>query len=676
MSTAQDVLKILQSYVKKSRAASVSFPDLLSFTRRYLDHFAQNAPDLKDLDENTDNLLAARLIDLEKQGKCKLQYDNGSISGVLFPDYYVMVVQSAYRRIDERPELPFPTEESLKIEPPGDTVHPVDVKIDFISWLSREETESADLLRLMYPEGIRTMIVTSDLLPKTLADLSLHKIRNYLRSEKNASYMRTKLGAIFRNRDLALKEMLDKIMTNPNEVLKTILTPSEFTFHFWTTLSSIIIKDNSQKKDKLQEEHDYCQAAYLLGYYSVYYKGIVQKQRDVEAALKTLDYTLKKEPYVFTASDIYNFTDNKGVLLTKKYNTQDVNAYLAAKLKPPDEHTLPELLRFKTAEGKEYYIRKEFLLKYLLEGLRQISEEFKDHYVEFWSESLKQDQKLKPMTDDDGFYAEVAERFRTEEPILAALLNYNVLYLTAREQRPSGPAADDLGQVLDTRKQKIRPIHEILELERKTLYNDARLLLPFWQAIPLLNAFVRFFKRAFLGVPKKKKRRTPLKTKKRAKQEADGSEEESASNDAFRDTAAIQFGSSPAAASAGTSPASTTSSDTRKARAIEFRNAIHALQEQYVGENGDVNRTLEELAERWNPLLDPVAKNNLVEDVNSLVRDFLRRMKVGFRLIPPDRARIRNLAEKLAQNDAFDQIRRKDPLKEYLELYMLKVLGK
>jgi hypothetical protein len=113
-----------------------------------------------------------------------------------------------------------------------------------------------------------------------------------------------------------------------------------------------------------------------------------------------------------------------------------------------------------------------------------------------------------------------------------------------------------------------------------------------------------------------------------------------------------------------------------KERAVAFRKAIHAMQRDYVGENASVEKTLDQLAEEWNPLLDPTAKANLIEDVNSLVRDFLRRMKVGFRYVPPDRQRIRSLAEQLAQNQAFDQIKRKDALKRYLELYMLKLLGK
>ncbi|MFW6293363.1 MAG: ABC transporter transmembrane domain-containing protein [Spirochaetota bacterium] len=84
----------------------------------------------------------------------------------------------------------------------------------------------------------------------------------------------------------------------------------------------------------------------------------------------------------------------------------------------------------------------------------------------------------------------------------------------------------------------------------------------------------------------------------------------------------------------------------------------------------------EELAERWNPLLDPVAQQNLVEDINSLARDFLRRMKVSFRLVPPTKERVEEWADRLCQNEAFHQIRRHQDLKEYLKLYMLIVLGK
>ena len=43
-----------------------------------------------------------------------------------------------------------------------------------------------------------------------------------------------------------------------------------------------------------------------------------------------------------------------------------------------------------------------------------------------------------------------------------------------------------------------------------------------------------------------------------------------------------------------------------------------------------------ELAEKWNPLYAAAQKKNLVEDVNALVRDFLRPVRRSFLVRPPD----------------------------------------
>ena len=124
------------------------------------------------------------------------------------------------------------------------------------------------------------------------------------------------------------------------------------------------------------------------------------------------------------------------------------------------------------------------------------------------------------------------------------------------------------------------------------------------------------------------------------------------------------------------SAASSGASGSRRAQIARFKETVRQLQSRYVAKGSTPERTLDELAERWNPLLDPVAKDNLVEDINSLARDFLRRMKISFRLIPPNHQRVQEWADRLVQNDAFSQIRRLDDLKEYLKLYMLTVLGK
>ena len=63
-------------------------------------------------------------------------------------------------------------------------------------------------------------------------------------------------------------------------------------------------------------------------------------------------------------------------------------------------------------------------------------------------------------------------------------------------------------------------------------------------------------------------------------------------------------------------------------------------------------------------------------DVDSFIRDFVRSLRKGFRIKPPDAARVRGLAAELAQKQALAQIRKKDYLKRYIEVYMVRLLLK
>ncbi len=707
MSNTQDVARILHSFARAARTAEMPFQQLVAYTGKYLERHAASNPDLSDLEDNTENLLAVRLIELEKEKRLTVRYDGSRIVGVDFPEYYTATIHTEYGKIHDRPQLPFPTEESLEITIPNDLVQPIDVKSDFVVWLGKEAEESPRVLRLMFPDGLKSIIATGEMLPSTLVDVAVHKIRAYLRSERNVSYIRSKLSGVFRNREAALQEMLGKILTTPDSAVQTVLQPTDFSFHFWTTLSSVLIKDLALKKEKLQEEHDCAQSAYLLGYYNVYYKGVVQRKRETEAALQMLDTRLRKPPYAYTISDIYNFTDSKGVLLTKRYGHEDINDYLTTQVRADTPDRLAAMLRVKGPDDKEYFLRKEYALKVLIEGIFDASRELADHYVESWSSDLKVDRRPREMIDDSAFERDVQSRMEEQYPLLCALCRFDLIYLCANEQKVMGEAAAEINRILDRERRAVRPMHEVLQLDRQKLADDARLLLPFWQAIPWLHSMIRLFQRMLTGHKtagyverrqKQKARRgkrsgatTAAGTGAVSADSAPGGEPPAAgrraADAAIRETT-MQLGARPESATRGGKPSgdsgsgggardgATKGGTTRRVQAQEFKRRIDELQQSYVGKDGNVDATLEELIERWNPLLDPVAKANLVEDVNSLVRDFLRRMKVGFRLIPPDRPRIQGFAEKLSQSDVFDQIRRKDALKTYLELYMLKVMGK
>lgn len=668
MATSSDALKILQSLVKRTRNARVAYPALLAYAEKYLAKAADTDPSLEAFADSPANLMGAFLVELEKEGELTLNYADGAITNVFYPDYYRGLIRDAYDKLDAHPDGPFPTEDGLSVPIPDDLITPLDIKTDFVRWLGRPENVDKPLLRILYPDDIHSMIVSSDLLTQHLPKLAVQKIRQYLRSEKNVGYMRSKLASVFRRREMAMKDMLSSILTTPDQALKSIFHPTDFTFNFWTQLSSTIIKDYSQKKDKLVEEHGHCQAAYMLGYYNVYHRGVLQRQRDAESAFRQLESKLHRSPYAYSISQIHGFTDSRGVALTKKYSLEDVNSYISGRLKAPENKGLPDMVRVKTTEGKEYYLYKNYVLTVTLDRVFEARREFRDYYVDKWSESIKSQRRPPEMVDDAKFIAAVDARLKSEDPILYSLLNFNLLYLARNEPDVPTEITDEIDQMFKPKEAALRSLPNVLNLERRKLHADARLLLPFWQAIPILSKLVGLLKRIFLGKREeeqfaREERSTgrPAAAATTIRYTPPGSEDPQSSPDGEAGSA------SPMAGSGGTS---------RRAQTARFKEAVRQLQQSYVRPGSTPEKTLEELIERWNPLIDPVAKGNLVEDINSLSRDFLRRMKVSFRLVPPNRLRVQEWADRLSQNEAFEQIPRRDDLKEYLQLYMLSVLGK
>jgi hypothetical protein len=102
--------------------------------------------------------------------------------------------------------------------------------------------------------------------------------------------------------------------------------------------------------------------------------------------------------------------------------------------------------------------------------------------------------------------------------------------------------------------------------------------------------------------------------------------------------------------------------------------SIQSLVSQYVPEGKTIDATLGELAEKWNPLFATEQKKNLVEDVNALVRDFLRPIQLSILARPPDVKRIHSLAEQLSTSKSLAQIKKRDILMRYIELYMIRCL--
>ncbi|KGE73586.1 hypothetical protein [Spirochaeta lutea] len=690
MALEQEVIRLLTAYMHRNETGSVSYSQFLSFLERHLTQNDLDKPELNTLRNDTHRVLSGVLRKLDKNGVIQLERPNNQPLLIVMPGFFRTYLERQYTQVLQQPETPFLTEDRISLSIPEELIQAVNIKTDFIalveearaSSLSEENGEVRDndqnskgrpLVRLLFPDGLPSIIASKNLIASQMVVACVQKIRHYLISQKNLAYIKQKITPIFHGREIAVKDFLQQILTSPDQSAKTVLQATDFSFQFWTHLSTNIIKEFAQKQDKLVEEQNYCQAAYLIGYYSVYCKGIEQKKKDTQTALKQISLALRKPPYAFTISEIHALTDEKGLPLVGRCSKEEINAFIASQLKSRDGKQLPNLMRTKLPSGKEYYVAYESVPTIIMQQLPKAQKGFRDFYLYSWQSAMLADMELETIKEEQALYNHLEERLKERFPLLYSVLTYQHVYLISQEPTTSADIRHYLLSLINIKEQNLKPYNELLGIDHKKLLHDVHMLLPFWMVVPVVKQIVSFFRRLFLGKEylkntignsfdhegqqsiskgdlKVSDSRSPVKTRKRI-----GSEP---SSQRGRD-------SDPQ------SPAKTV-----KHQQQAFKDSIKQLEQDFLIPGKNLDQSMKTLIERWNPLIDPGAKKNLVEDVNSMCRDFLRGLKISYRKAPPTGADIKEMAARLAGNPTFDRIRDRDSLRDYIELYVIKLLSR
>ncbi|MDR2181624.1 MAG: hypothetical protein LBN92_02980, partial [Treponema sp.] len=192
-----------------------------------------------------------------------------------------------------------------------------------------------------------------------------------------------------------------------------------------------------------------------------------------------------------------------------------------------------------------------------------------------WKKMLAEFGKEPAMENDRDFERLIARSVEEYAPMLSALLKDQKLYLVHEEMRDSEKGLPPSTHFFENT--ELLPLRVLLMLKRKELLSDIKLLMPFWYSIPVISAIIAFFKK--------------LGRRKRQNQE-----EKTAQSEAAPD------------------PAS------------ELRNTAREAEAQLVPRGYTLESYLEELILRWGQVIDRKARQNLGEDVNSLVRDRFKHM--------------------------------------------------
>ena len=651
MAPHYDLNSMLRTYTLRTKKATVSFPQFSAFVQKYVDKL-NNEGTTVDRTIASPVMLGHELEAFASKGGCSLEQEDGKIRNIHYPKYYYYETHRMYANLEHNNEMPFPNEKNEKMIIPAEMIIAVDVKKEFTDWI--DKNEEGAVIRLNFPEGIDSVLCTVSLVGTKMLDYSVQKIRQYLNTHKNAEYMKSKLRGIFPRKENHLKELMNAVLTQNRQAVSSLSNPTDFTFQFWTHLATSILQEYRQKNNMTPIEHSFCQAAYMVGFYNMYYKGVHSREKDREVALKGMRYAFTQRPHYFTLNDIYSFRDKNGIPIAKRVSLDDINSYLTKLTQSSEKMELPDVVRLNAPGNKEYFIPKERIIVLFLSRIHEIRRRFRAEYIEHWANLLNNYKTVQAMKSDEAFDADISGKIRAEEPLFSALMRYDILYIAKETTNPGYESVKETEECFDG--QHLAAVSSILDLDRDKLLREAKLKIPFWKTIPVIVHVVMFFKGLASGF----------------KAGADDIKRQASFE---RTNKQISAGDAPMMddeINAFEKPSSRRR--TSKAELISYRKALTMLQEKITGNEIPLDTNLDSLEGKWNPLLDPQSRNNLREDVNSMIRDFMRKLKRGFRIKPPDNRRISEIANRLAENEAFDQIRKREDFKKYIKLYIIKIL--
>jgi hemolysin-activating ACP:hemolysin acyltransferase len=201
------------------------------------------------------------------------------------------------------------------------------------------------------------------MIPCTILETGLIKVRNYLLKHGNREYMQHKLAPQLIGKEDHLREIIDQVMTHPLNCITDIEDGREAAFYFWAYFCNQARRDLASKNELLADEYGALQAVYLIEVCNSFFKARAAKAKEVELAFKNFELELEKPPYYFSRETIAKFKDNKGVPLLGRYTQEGLEAYIKKRItEPPAPDELPELLYFRTGDGTNWLIKKSKLL--------------------------------------------------------------------------------------------------------------------------------------------------------------------------------------------------------------------------------------------------------------------------------------------------------------------------
>ena len=621
-----DLYTVLNVYARKNKSPQIDMAVFLAFLEKYAKRICEEKPEWAKWTEETGTRVWKDMNHLAEEGKVLIQNDETG-SWVYLSLYYAEQVKDAYRDPDKESRMPFPNEESLNLIIPREQILPLDVSIDLPRFLEEGKKEILPIIKLTFPNEHGSGLVLAPMVPVGLLEFSLLKIREHLQRHGNREFIHRKLSPQLAGKEDYLREIMNKVIVRPADCIKDLKTGRENSFAFWAHFCNLVKTDLNQKKELLAEEIGALQAVYIVEICANFFKTRAIRAREIELAFKNFELAMEKPPYYFPKEIIAKFKDNKGIPLLGIYTQDGLDAYIKKRIsEPATPNELPDLMYFHTDDKKPWLVKKTKLLQLCARLLTETRSVVIKVITKRWKKMLKEFMHEGAMEDDNEFEKLIASYVEEYAPMLRTLLKDRRLYLVHEELRSSEKGIPDSSRLFD--KDELLPLRVLLMLKRKQMLSDIKITIPFWYSMPVISGIIAFF--ANMG--KKKKIKQEEKKEKTAVKEAD---------DPYRD----------------------------------LRNSAAEAAETLIPHGKNMDDFLDELASRWSMLVNKQAKQNLVEDVNSLVRDRLRHILRIHRNSPLSQDTLDKFANSIIDSsEGLLKITEQNLLFLYIKVYIIKIL--
>ena len=630
MATTSNLSAIIRYYAEKQKSPFIDLKEFCAYVKKYAEHHVEEQSELVKYLGDPTGTLTAELQGLSEKHLVAIITANNKKT-IVSITFLSSKYANLYKDMMKNESIPYPQATDLPKQFPNQVLEHKVLSQYIPAIIDKDNSKSPLLYILDFARELPPMLIPACVPIKALLDTAQQKVRKILKKDEFHDYFLKKLRSTNPTKEISIKNFYTHFVDTENYQFAEFQDGEDY--YIWNQALYYIRQDFEKIQDRTVEDTNILQAVQILETHSSYLKEKFQNEHKRSEAIKELESALAKSPYFFSMPQILKFQDQNGRLLYGQYTEDDLKEFLQKMTTDGEANELPQLLVFKVESGTRYYVYKKKVSQVVVRLCNEAHDSIEKQLEDHWYEVMMDYERLPEMSNASEFEACLHELVEKNSPILYSLLNANFMTILSYETNDDNMEGFRL--FIDG---KLLPYSDLLMLKNSKILANAKSRLPFYYTLPIISWIMSLFN----GRSKEKKRATSAVIA-----EKNPFEEEEKKTD----------------------------SGPKQTKTQALASNAKAIAKDLVPEGSTIDRELNYLTKQWNKMISKEAYNNLTEDVNSLIRDYTRRVVKTLSATSFTKERVENLAKTLVNTPNMQKIKEDKALTEYVILYMLRLVS-